>query len=79
MRYIFRSNIKAFNHRNLIFPTDLVNHKIYIGNQNQVIIYFYSQALNFDILDHLRITHIINATNHIPNKYEDRGMGNYFI
>jgi dual specificity MAP kinase phosphatase len=49
-----------------IFPCDLFNNRIFIGNQKE--------AMNKEIISSLKITHIINATNHIPNIYEELGI-----
>jgi len=50
----------------LVYPIDLFNHKIFVGNQHQ--------ALSKEIIDSLKITHIVNATNHLANKFEDIGI-----
>jgi len=52
--------------KNVTYPSALFSTKIFVGNQHQ--------ALSEDILSDLKITHIVNATKHLSNKYEDKGI-----
>lgn len=48
------------------FPTDILDHRIFVGNQRD--------ATSEDVINLLKITHIINVTQHVNNKFEHKGI-----
>jgi len=53
--------------RNINYPSALFSTKIFVGNQHQ--------ALSKEIIETLKITHIVNATKHLTaNKFDELGV-----
>lgn len=56
--YPFLFNALEYN-----FPNEILTNKLYLGD--------YHHAKNIDVLKHLNITHIINATKEVENYAEE--------
>jgi len=49
------------------YPSEIIPDQLYLGNIHH--------ALNYDTLSSLKITHVVNCTQSIENKFESKGVG----
>lgn len=59
-----------YNHSKKVFndpyPSCILDNRLYVGDESHV--------KSLEVLKHLKITHIINVTFHVPNKFENEGI-----
>lgn len=48
------------------YPSNILDYRLFVGDQSHV--------SNIDLLKHFKITHILNATQHFSNKFENHGI-----
>jgi hypothetical protein len=58
--YLFISSLFSYIAKN--YPSEILEGRLYLGDQ--------FHAADVQILNHLRVTHILNVTNLIPNHFE---------
>jgi len=59
----FLKNIKS---KRDFFPSDILDHRIFVGRQDHV--------QKYEVLEYLKISHVVNVTKHISNLYENKGI-----
>jgi len=58
--------LKKIKNKTDLFPSDVLDHRIFVGHQDHV--------LKYEVLEYLKITHVVNVTKHIVNVYENKGI-----
>ena len=60
----FNKVVKSFF--NDPYPSTVIDFKLFVGDESHV--------KNIELLKHFKITHIVNATQHVPNYFIDNGI-----